>query len=244
MLVAVFSLFSVCTDVCVLLACVNWLKHIKSVFILSPPQSFQLGSGAFGIFAMTANEEEVNLVFPLGIGKGDPSSGGESSGPAMDETLSSRKRKDKPKEEVEGTAEQIQNLKDRLHKSELLRKSMDDELTVLKGKISEMDVLMNMIKRPSDNSFDLSVLKPIDTKDITKPEPFDGDAKKFLAWFAGIKDLLTHRNQGWKLILDHIEAMKNTKCHDPDTQLFQSIGGEVAVQAEAYKAQLATYIRS
>ena len=161
----------------------------------------------------------------------------------MDETLSSRKRKDKPEEE-EGTAEQIQNLKDRLHKSELLRKSMNDELTVLKGKISEMDVLMNLLKRPSDNSFDLSVLKPIDTKDITKPEPFDGDAKKFLAWFAGIKDLLTNRNQGWKLILDHIEAMKNTKCHDPDTQLFQSIGGEVAVQAEAYKAQLATYIRS
>ena len=70
---------------------------------------------------MTANEEEVNLVFPLGIGKGVPSSGGESSGPAMDETLSSRQRKDKPEEE--GTAEQIQNLKDRLHKSELLQKS-------------------------------------------------------------------------------------------------------------------------
>ena len=65
----------------------------------------------------------------------------------MDETLSSRKRKDKPEEE--GTAEQIQNLKDRLHKSELLRKSMNDELTVLKGKISEMDVLMNLLKRPS-----------------------------------------------------------------------------------------------
>ena len=37
--------------------------------------------------------------------------------------------------------------------------------------------------------------------------------------------------------------MKNNKCHDPDTQLFQAIGGEVALQAEAYKAQLATYIR-
>ena len=121
---------------------------------------------------------------------------------------------------------------------------MDDELTVLKGKISEMDVLMNLLKRPSDNSFHLSVLKPIDTKDITKPERFDGGATKFLAWFAGIKDLLTNSNQGWKLILDHIEAMKNSKCHDPDTQLFQSSGGEVAVQAEAHKAQLATYTRS
>ena len=115
---------------------------------------------------------------------------------------------------------------------------------MLQGKIYEMDVLMNLLKRPSDNSFDLSVLKPIDTKDITKPEPFDSDAKKFLALFAGIKDLLTNRNQGWTLILDHIEAMKSTKCHDPETQLFQSIGGEVAVQGEAYKAQLATYIRS
>ena len=178
---------------CVTCACELAQAH-KSVFILTPPLSFQLGSGAFGIFAMTANEEEVNLVFPAGIGKGGPSSGGESSGPAMDETLSSRKPKDKPEEE-EGTAQQIQNLKDRLHKSELLRKSMGDELTVLKGKISEMDVLMNFLKRPSDNSFDLSVLKPIDTNYITKPEPFDGDAKKFLAWFAGIKDLLTNRNQ-------------------------------------------------
>ena len=103
---------------------------------------------------------------------------------------------------------------------------MNDELTLLKCKISEMDVLMNLLKRPSDNSFDPSVLKPIDTKDITKPEPFDGDAKKFLAWLAGSKDLHTNRNQGWKLILDHVESMKNTKCHDPDTQLFQSIGGE------------------
>ena len=134
-----------CTDVCVLLARVNWPKHIKSVFILSP-QSFQLGSRAFGILAMTANEEEVDLVFPLGIGKGGPSSGGESSRPAMDETLSSRKRKDKPEEE--GTAEQIQNLKDLLHKSELLQKSMNDELTLLKSKISEMDVLMNCSKDP------------------------------------------------------------------------------------------------
>ena len=118
---------------------------------------------------------------------------------------------------------------------------MNDEFTVLKGKISDMDVLMNLLKRPSDNSFDPSVLKPIDTKDITKPEPFDGDAKKFLVWIAGINDFLTNRNQGWKLILDRIEAMKKTKCHDLDTQLFPSIGGEVAVQAEAYKAQLATY---
>ena len=46
---------------------------------------------------------------------------------------------------------------------------MNDELTMLKGKISEMDVLMNLLRRPSDNSFDLSVLKPNDTKDITKP---------------------------------------------------------------------------
>ena len=121
---------------------------------------------------------------------------------------------------------------------------MNDELTMLTGKISEMDVLINLLRRPSDNSFDPSVLKPIDTKDITKLEPFDGDAKKFLAWFAGIKDLFTNRNQGWKSTLDHIEAMKNTKCNDPDTQLFHATGGEVALQADAYEAQLATCIRS
>ena len=115
---------------------------------------------------------------------------------------------------------------------------------MLTGKISEMDVLMNLLRRPSDNSFDPSVLKPNVTKDITKPDPFGGDAMKFLAWFAEIKDLLTNRNQGWKLILDHIAAMKKTKCNDPDIKLFQAIGGEVALQAEAYKAQLVTNIRS
>ena len=71
--------------------------HKKSVFILSPPQLFQLGSGALGILAMTANEEEVHLVFPPATWdwKRWPLSGGGSSGPGMDETLSSRKRKDK-----------------------------------------------------------------------------------------------------------------------------------------------------
>ena len=126
----------------------------------------------------------------------------------------------------------MQNLKDGLDKSELLRKSMNDELTMLKGKISEVDVFMNLLRRPTDNTFDPSVLEPIDTKDITKPEPFDGDA--------GIKDFLTNRNQGWKSMLDHSEAMMDTKCNDPDTQLFQVIGGEAALQAAAYKAHLAT----
>ena len=85
----------VCVCVCVTCAC-EVAQAQKSAFILLPPQLFQLGSGAFGIFAMTANEEKVNLVFPPGIGKGGPSCGGGSNGPAMDETLSSRKRKDKP----------------------------------------------------------------------------------------------------------------------------------------------------
>ena len=101
---------------------------------------------------------------------------------------------------------------------------------------------MNLLKRPSDYSFGPSVSKPIDTNGITKPEPFDG-TKKFLARFAGIGDPLTNRNQGWKSILDHIEALKNTKCHS-DTQLFQAIKRDMALQAEAHEAQLATYIRS
>ena len=117
---------------------------------------------------------------------------------------------------------------------------MNDELTMLTAR-SLRWTFDKFAQKTSDNSFDPSVLKPIDTKDITKLEPFDGDAKKFLAWFAGIKDLFTNRNQGWKSTLDHIEAMKNTKCNDPDTQLFHATGGEVAL---AYEAQLATCIRS
>ena len=68
---------------------------------------------------------------------------------------------------------------------------MSDEVTLLKDKISLMDCWMSLFKRLPDNSLDPSVLRPIDAKDITKPEPFDGVALKFLAWFAGVKVFLS-----------------------------------------------------
>ena len=47
-------------------------------------------------------------MFPLGCGKGEA-----SSGPEMEDLLSSRKRKDKSEKEGESMTDKIQRLKDR-----------------------------------------------------------------------------------------------------------------------------------
>ena len=38
------------------------------------------------------------------------------------------------------------------------------------------------------------VLKPIDVKDIEKPDKYDNDVKKFKVWFAKFNDLLANRH--------------------------------------------------
>ena len=64
-------------------------------------------------------------------------------------------------------ADHPQSLKVSLQKSELLRESMSDELSLLKNKISQLDSLMILFERPPDISFDPSVLRPVYVKDIT-----------------------------------------------------------------------------
>ena len=52
------------------------------------------------------------------------------------------------------------------------------------------------------------MLKPIDFKDIKKPEEFDG-TKDFHSWFDRFKDLLINRNRDWKVVFEKIEAAAN-----------------------------------
>ena len=39
--------------------------------------------------------------------------------------------------------------------------------------------------------------KPIDIKDVKKPEEYNGDATKFRVWFERFQDLLFHRAEAW-----------------------------------------------
>ena len=48
-------------------------------------------------------------------------------------------------------------------------------------------------------------LKPIDTKDIERPNKYDNQAAKFNTWFDKIKGLLTRRNGNWVTLLGLLE---------------------------------------
>ena len=58
-------------------------------------------------------------------------------------------------------------------------------------------------------------LKPMDTKDVKKPEEFDfdpkGESKDFVTWHKRFKDLLVSRNWLWKNLLEAIESFKSDK---------------------------------
>ena len=47
--------------------------------------------------------------------------------------------------------------------------------------------------------------KPIDIKDIERPDKCDNQAAKFNTWFDRFKDLLTGRNGNWEQLLGLIE---------------------------------------
>ena len=90
-------------------------------------------------------------------------------------------------------------------------------------------------------------LKPIDIKDIEKPDKYDGNPSKFLVWWGKFQDLLANRHPSWKGVLAKIE--KRDKDSIPDTEeevtkFFKSIGNEVAEQKEEYQQQLKSYLRT
>ena len=70
-------------------------------------------------------------------------------------------------------------------------------------------------------NFDTCILKPIDAKDIKKPDEYDNDVKVFDIWFQRIKDLMINRHLGWEYIISGIETweaknhrlQRHIRCH-------------------------------
>ena len=49
-------------------------------------------------------------------------------------------------------------------------------------------------------------LKPIDIKDIERPDKYDNQPTKFNMWYDKFKDLLTSRNENWGRLLVELET--------------------------------------
>jgi len=66
-------------------------------------------------------------------------------------------------------------------------------IVALKLEIKEMKEMMNETqgkKEEYKNDDKANRLKPVDVKDIKKPEEYDGDTKQFVEWFERLKELL------------------------------------------------------
>ena len=95
------------------------------------------------------------------------------------------------------------------------------------------------------------MLKPIDSKDIKKPDEFDGN-KDFHTWFDRLKDLLTNRNKDWKIVLNKIEEAANKSEKIAHDDFAFEIGAELGETkswkkwslGDQYAHQLRSYLRS
>ena len=80
---------------------------------------------------------------------------------------------------------------------------MAEVLETLKQKIAELEAKLNAKESPAREYDDL--LKPIDIKDIEKPDKYDHNVAKFSSWFDKFRDLLTNRHASWYKLLKIVE---------------------------------------
>ena len=127
-------------------------------------------------------------------------------------------------------------------------------IVALKIEIKEMKERMDAMigkteETKNDDKYDKSRLKPVDVKDIKKPEEYDGDTKQFAEWFERIKELLQNRHESWSQVIRKIEEFKTEKIIDSKKQIFDKFKDHekykgICEQEETYTQQLATYLRA
>ena len=108
---------------------------------------------------------------------------------------------------------------------------------------------LNTIKYAENNpEIKVEKLKPIDAKDLKKPEEFDGN-KDFHVWFERFKDLLTNRNRDLLIVFEMIEhaAVSPDKIVHEDfvCKISEKFGETQSNElGEQYALQLRSYLRS
>ena len=104
--------------------------------------------------------------------------------------------------------------------NEVIQKLREELEQKYEEKIQELKVIIDALKGgpPNLNANPMNdviakfekpeKLKPIDLKDLKKPEEFDG-TKDFHLWYERFKDLLGNRNRDWKVVLELVEQYAN-----------------------------------
>ena len=82
----------------------------------------------------------------------------------------------------------------------------------LKGQIQKLQQQLNMKTSTTHN--DSHKLKPIDVKDIEKPDTYDNNVSKFVTWYDRFRDLLEKRHPHWEYVFNAIESVGRNKIMD------------------------------
>ena len=125
-----------------------------------------------------------------------------------------------------------------------------DILENLKNKINALEEKLKEKEGSKREHDDSDRLKPIDIKDIEKPDKYDNNISKFNTWFDKFRDLLTNRHASWYKLLKIVEKNgKNTIKSQQD--FFDNIKEEedvscknIKAQADMYAHQLKSYLRT
>ena len=128
-----------------------------------------------------------------------------------------------------------------------------DQSAVIKNlmaRIKELEDKLSIMKdaKVKASTDDHDKLKPIDIKDIERPDKYDNQAAKFNNWFDKFKDLLTSRNGNWEKLLGMIEnrgkvTIKSQKesINSLDDATCKSIKEQSDTNAQHLKSHLRTY---
>lgn len=117
---------------------------------------------------------------------------------------------------------------------------------MLRTRIEELEHELQFKTKPKEQDHDM--LKPIDIKDIDKPEKYDNQIAKFHIWFEKFRDLLANLHTHWRKLLKAIENRgKSIIKSQPEffESLDESADGSVKyikLQAEVYAEQLKSYL--
>ena len=124
-------------------------------------------------------------------------------------------------------------------------------LEALRLKIAELEKkLQDRKEERKDDYSDPEKLRPIDIKDIEKPDKYDNNISKFNTWFDKFRDLLTNRHASWYKLLKVIEKNGKTIIKD-QKQFFESLDDyddasykNIKIQSDMYAYQLKAYLRT
>ena len=87
---------------------------------------------------------------------------------------------------------------------------------------------------------DQDMFRPIDSKDVKKPDRYDGDGKRFTAWYGRHKDLMMNCHSTWKEVFEK----RGIELRRWSIQTSKHLKTSISDPEAAYKQQMASYLRT